>query len=43
MNNSKIGINKAIEKLDYFNKNATNLIRWCIKERLHKAMEPKKI
>ena len=28
------------DKLDYFHKQASYLIQWCIKEKLHKAMEP---
>lgn len=39
---SKTEINEVINKLDSFNKHASRLIRWCIKERLHEAMEPQK-
>jgi len=33
----------ASEKLEYFNVRASRLIRWCITERLHSAMEPTNI
>ncbi len=36
-------IELIMEKLDYFNKQASRLIRWCITEELHNAMEPKEI
>lgn len=39
---SKTEINEVINKLDSFNKHASRLIRWCIGERLHEAMEPQK-
>ena len=39
---SKTEINEVINKLDSFNKHASRLIRWCIRERLHEAMEPQK-
>ena len=42
-NVSKVGINEANIKLDYFNNRATRLIQWCITERLHLAMEPEEI
>lgn len=35
-----LSFEKAIEKIDFFNKQASRLIRWCITEKLHKAMEP---
>ena len=41
--NNKIEVDQAIEKLDYFNKRASRLIRWCITEKLHDAMEPEAI
>lgn len=34
---------EAIECLDYFNKRGSRLLRWCIKERLHEAMEPESL
>jgi len=33
-------VSDAIQKLDYFNKQAGRLFRWCITERLHDALEP---
>lgn len=36
-------LERAAEKLDYFNVRASRLIRWCITERLHAAMEPDEI
>lgn len=30
----------AMDKLDYFNARASRLIRWCITDKLHEAMEP---
>jgi len=39
-NASRIKLESAIEKLDYFNVRASRLIQWCITERLHNAMEP---
>ena len=39
-NNSKKDTNQAIEKLDYLNQRASRLIRWCITDRLDRAMEP---
>ena len=33
----------AIEKLEYFHIRGSRLIQWCITDRLHEAMEPKKI
>ena len=37
------GADQALQQLDYFNERASRLIRWCITERLHKAMEPTKL
>lgn len=34
---------EVIGKLDYLHLGATRMIRWCIKNRLHKAMEPEKL
>jgi len=39
----KIGIDAAIEKLDFFNVRASRLIHWCITEQLHQAMEPQEL
>lgn len=39
-NVTKIDINVAMEKLDYFNQRGSRLFRWCITDRLHEAMEP---
>ncbi len=36
----KIASDKIFEKLDYFNANASRLIRWAISSRLHDAMKP---
>ena len=33
--------NDAIEKLNQLNKFAGRLFRWCIKDKLHDAMEPR--
>jgi uncharacterized protein (TIGR04255 family) len=35
-----IALGDAMRKLDYFNVRASRLIRWCITETLHTAMEP---
>lgn len=40
-NIGRFDLEGSIEKLDYFNKEATRLFRWCISERLHEAMKPK--
>jgi uncharacterized protein (TIGR04255 family) len=39
----KTNVGSALDILDYFNKRASRLIRWCITERLHQAMEPENI
>ena len=36
----KIEADNAISLLDYFHGNSGKLFRWCIKQRLHDAMEP---
>lgn len=36
----KTEINDALRVLDYFNREAGRLFRWCIEDRLHDAMEP---
>ena len=36
-------IDDVTAKLDYFNKNSSRLIQWCITEKLHNAMEPTQI
>lgn len=41
--NVKTEKQEALNKLDFFNKHASKLIRWCITERLHKAMEPQEL
>jgi len=40
---TRVEINEAISKLDYFNTRGSRLIQWCITERLHNAMEPEAI
>lgn len=42
-NMKRTDINRALEKLDYLNKRGSRLIRWCITNRLHEAMEPQEI
>lgn len=39
----RIGLSSTIDKLNYFNLRASRLIRWCITNRLHQAMEPKEL
>lgn len=39
--NERTGAADAIRILDYFNRQAGRLFRWCIVDRLHKAMEPR--
>ena len=38
---NKTNLKDSQEKLNYFNKRASRLFRWCITEDLHQAMEPK--
>jgi len=40
---SKINVEQAIDKLDYFNLRSSRLIQWCITGRLHDAMEPENL
>jgi uncharacterized protein (TIGR04255 family) len=40
---NKIKNSQLLDKLNYFNVRAGRLFRWCIKEKLHNAMEPQKI
>lgn len=42
-NTKKSPIDKALNRLDFFNSRASRLIQWCITDRLFKAMEPEKI
>lgn len=42
-NTNKLELEEALKKLDFFNNHASRLIRWCIKDRLHKAMEPQEL
>ncbi|MGA9350360.1 MAG: TIGR04255 family protein [Anaerolineae bacterium] len=39
-NSQKTQLESAVERLDYLNVRASRLIRWCITDRLHEAMEP---
>jgi len=39
----KTDIDKALEKLDFFNQRGSRLIQWTITEKLHNAMKPEKI
>ena len=36
----RTGVKDAATILDYFNRQAGRLFRWCIADRLHRAMEP---
>jgi uncharacterized protein (TIGR04255 family) len=36
----RLEVDRAIERLDYFNRQAGRLFRWCIRDRLHDAMGP---
>jgi uncharacterized protein (TIGR04255 family) len=38
--NEKTGVKDAARILDYFNRQAGRLFKWCISDRLHRAMEP---
>ncbi len=40
---NKTEADKVLDKVEYFNKTASRLIQWCIKEKLHEAMEPKEL
>lgn len=39
----KTRLEEVIEKLDYFNKRSSRLMRWSVTDRLHNAMEPEAI
>jgi len=39
----RTGVQDAARILDYFNRQAGRLFRWCIADRLHRAMEPKPV
>jgi uncharacterized protein (TIGR04255 family) len=39
-NDQQTELSHALNRLDFFNKQAHRLFRWCIKESLHNAMEP---
>ncbi|PTL37265.1 hypothetical protein CLG94_00005 [Candidatus Methylomirabilis limnetica] len=39
----KTSLQEAAARLDYFNTRGSRLIRWCITERLHLAMEPEQL
>lgn len=39
----KTEVSDVITVLDYFNRQAGNLFKWCITERLHTAMEPRPV
>lgn len=39
----KIEIASTLAKLDYFNERARRLLRWCITQPLHQAMEPQSL
>jgi len=41
--NEKTAINDSIYTLEYYNECSSRLIRWCITEKLHNAMEPKEL
>ena len=40
---TKTPVDNTVPKLDYFNTRASRLIRWCITDELHRAMEPEAI
>jgi uncharacterized protein (TIGR04255 family) len=40
---TKTGVDNAIERLNLFNRIAGRIFRWCITDRLHRAMEPESI
>ncbi|PWB56016.1 MAG: hypothetical protein C3F13_02845 [Anaerolineales bacterium] len=40
---NKVEVDKSMEKLNFFNSQASRLIQWCITPKLHAAMEPEKI
>jgi uncharacterized protein (TIGR04255 family) len=42
-NSNKTNVGTEMMRLDYFNKRASRLIRWCITEKLHQSMEPREI
>lgn len=42
-NANKTPIDSTMERLDFFNAQASRLIRWCITDRLHNAMEPQSL
>lgn len=42
-NANKTPIDSTMERLDFFNAHASRLIRWCITDRLHNAMEPQSL
>ena len=39
----KMKLEHCMDKLDYFNRRASRLIQWCLKERLHESMEPQEL
>ena len=39
-NANKTPIESTMERLNFFNAHASRLIRWCINDRLHAAMDP---
>jgi len=41
--NERTGARDATRILDYFNRQAGRLFRWCITDRLHQAMEPQRV
>jgi uncharacterized protein (TIGR04255 family) len=41
--NERTGADNVAGTLDYFNRQAGRLFRWCIADRLHRAMEPKAV
>ena len=41
--NERIQPSDAVSKIDFFNQRASRLIRWCITDKLHTAMEPSAI
>jgi uncharacterized protein (TIGR04255 family) len=40
---TKIRIDEALSRLDYFNTRGSRLIQWCITNKLHEAMEPQNL
>ncbi len=42
-NNDRISIEQVWDKLEYLHEQSSRLIRWCITDKLHAAMEPSRV